>query len=667
MTKKIIQLNSDLDFSNLSAELFKNTVDFFIEKIENKVDEITKMSKEEITWENSMKELDNLEQKFNRVVSIVTHLTNVTENKELNQAYEDSIPKFVEHSSKIGQNKDLMLALEHLKEKELNEVQIAVLEEELKGFKHSGIDLSEEKQKELNQINERLQILNNKFKNNIGDSISKYSMELKEEDLEGVPESLLSVFKEFATSENKEDYVVKLIAPYNFEIMKYLKNREVRKKIHKANSTVASNELIEKYDNEPILNEIVKLKTQKAKILGYDNYVEFSLSKKMANSYEEILELLNNLKDRTKEKSKEEVKMLSDYAKEKDNLEDFDLWDIAYYAENYKNEKYNINSEEIKEYFPLEKAKSGLFYLIEKMYGVTFKLREGDNLYNNDLFYYDLYKNNEKVASVLMDLFARKGKQGGAWMSDYQNKFSYKEKMDLPVAFVVCNFPKETENKPSLLSFDEVRTLFHEMGHALHHMLTEVDELSVSGISGVVWDAVELPSQFMEYFCIQPEILEHISGHYETGESIGLDLIEKLKQEENYLNAMGTMRQVELSIVDLDIHKYHEELPYDILEKVKKETSVMNSPEYDRFLNKFGHIFAGGYSAGYYSYKWADVLSADVFESFEKNGVFCKETASKFLNTILSKGGSGDISEMFKAFKGRSPDIEAYLRYNNLN
>lgn len=667
MTKEIIQLDSNLDFSNLSPELFKNTVDYFIEKIENKVDEITKMSKEEITWENSMKELDNLEQQFNRVISIVMHLTNVTENKELDQAYEDSIPKFVEHSSKIGQNKDLMLVLEYLKEKELNEVQMAVLEQELKGFKHSGIDLPEEKQKELNKINERLQILSNTFKNNITDTISEYSMELKEEELDGVPESLLSIFKEFAVSENKEDYVVKLIAPYNFEIMKYLTNREVRKKVHKASATVASNELIEKYDNEPILNEIVKLKTQKAKILGYDNYVEFSLSKKMANSYEEILELLNNLKDRTKEKSKEELKMLSDYAKEEDGLEDFDVWDVAYYAENYKNEKYNINSEEIKEYFPLEKAKSGLFYLIEKMYGITFKLREGDNLYNDDLFYYDLYKGEEKVASVLMDLFARKGKQGGAWMSDCQNKFSYKERMDLPVAFVVCNFPKETENKPSLLSFDEVRTLFHEMGHALHHMLTEIDELGVAGISGVVWDAVELPSQFMEYFCIQPEVLEHISGHYKTGEPISLELIEKLKQEENYLNAMGTMRQVELSIVDLDIHKYHEELPYDILTKVKKETSVMQSPEYDRFLNKFGHIFAGGYSAGYYSYKWADVLSADVFESFEKNGVFCKETASKFLNTLLSKGGSGDISEMFKAFKGRNPDIEAYLRYNNLN
>lgn len=667
MTKDIIQLDSNLDFSNLSPEQLKNTVDYFIEKVQNKVYEITQMSKEDITWENSMKELDHLEQQFSRVLSIVSHLTGVTENKPLDKAYEECIPKLVEHSSKIGQNKDLMIALEYLKDKELNDVQKKVLEDELKSFKHAGIDLSEEKQKELNQINERLQILGNTFKNNITDTVSEYSMEVTAEELEGVPESLLSIFKEFATAEEKENYVVKLIAPYHFEVMKYLKNREMRKKIHKASATVASKELIEKYDNEPILNEIVKLKTQKAKILGYDNYVEFSLSKKMANSYEEILELLNNLKDRTKEKSKEELKMLSDYAMEKDGLEDFNVWDVAYYAESYKSEKYNISGEEIKEYFPLEKAKSGLFYLIEKMYGVTFKLREGDNLYNDDLFYYDLYKGEEKVASLLMDLFARKGKQGGAWMSDYQNKFAYKETMDLPVAFVVCNFPKETENKPSLLSFDEVRTLFHEMGHALHHMLTEVDELGVAGISGVVWDAVELPSQFMEYFCIQPEILEHISGHYKTGETISLELIEKLKQEENYLNAMGTMRQVELSIADLDIHKYHEELPYSVLAKVKQETSVIQSPEYDRFLNKFGHIFAGGYSAGYYSYKWADVLSADVFESFEENGVFCKKTASKFLNTLLSKGGSGDISEMFKAFKGRNPDIEAYLRYNNLN
>ena len=347
MTKDIIQLDSNLDFSNLSPEQLKNTVDYFIEKVQNKVNEITQMSKEDITWENSMKELDHLEQQFSRVLSIVSHLTGVTENKPLDKAYEECIPKLVEHSSKIGQNKDLMIALEYLKDKELNDVQKKVLEDELKSFKHAGIDLSEEKQKELNQINERLQILGNTFKNNITDTVSEYSMEVTAEELEGVPESLLSIFKEFATAEEKENYVVKLIAPYHFEVMKYLKNREMRKKIHKASATVASKELIEKYDNEPILNEIVKLKTQKAKILGYDNYVEFSLSKKMANSYEEILELLNNLKDRTKEKSKEELKMLSDYAMEKDGLEDFNVWDVAYYAESYKSEKYNISGEEI--------------------------------------------------------------------------------------------------------------------------------------------------------------------------------------------------------------------------------------------------------------------------------------------------------------------------------
>ena len=667
MTQEIIQLTSDLDFSQIDASKLKQTVEFYIDKIEDKVEQVSKMNEDEITWENSMKELDKLNQEFSRIMSTVSHLRSVTSNKELDSIYKECIPVLVEHSSKVGQNKDLMNALKSLQQKALNSVQSKILEEELKSFKHSGIDLPKEKQEELNQISEKLQLLSDKFKDNVVSSISDFSMTINLEELKGVPENLVKVFKGFAESEEKEGYLLKLIAPYNIEVMKYLENRDIREKLYKANATIASKHLIKEYDNEPVLNEIVQLKTQKAKLLGYEDYVELSLSKKMANSYEEIMELMNELKDRTKDKSREEMQTLQDYAKEKDSLTDMRPWDLAYYAEKYKNEKYNINSELIKEFFPINQAKHGLFFLIEKLYGVTFKLREGNNLYNDDLYYYDLYKNDQKIASILMDLYARKNKLGGAWMSDYQNRFSYEEQTDLPVAFIVCNFQNAIGNVPPLLSFDEVKTLFHEMGHALHHMLTEIDELGAAGISGVVWDAVELPSQFMEYFCVQPEILNEISGHYETGEKVDLELLNKLKQEEQYLNALATIRQVELSVVDLDIHKNPHILPKDVLKNVREETAILETPEYDSFLNKFKHIFAGGYSAGYYSYKWADILSADIFESFEENGLLCKETSTNFLNSILSQGGSGDISEMFRKFKGRNPNIEAYLRYNNLN
>jgi oligopeptidase A len=666
MTKNIIQLDSNLDFLKIDPKKLKPSIEHFIKVVEDKVDEISNMSEDMITWENSMKELDNLEQEFSRVISMVSHLRSVTENDELDDVYKECMPLLVEHGSKVGQNKDFMNALKSLQNKNLNNVQKTILEKELISFQHSGIDLPKETQTELNKINQRLQVLSNQYRDNIMNSSSDYSMSLTKEELEGAPENFLKVFENFAQNEDSEGYIVKLIAPYNIEVMKYLTKRETRKKIHKATATSASTQLIPEYDNEVVLNEIVELKSKKSKILGYDNYLDFSLSKKMANSYEEIMDLLNQLKDKTKEKSKEEVKILTQYAFEKDGLEKLEAWDVSYYAESYKNEKYNINSEEIKKYFPMEKVKSGLFYLINKLYGVTFKLRKSDNLYHEDLYYYDLYKNNEKIASILMDLYARESKLGGAWMSDYQNRFEYKGKEDLPVAFIVCNFSKSMDDKPSVLSFDEVKTFFHEMGHALHHMLTEVNELGAAGISGVVWDAVELPSQFMEYFCIQPEILKEISEHIETKESINLDLLEKLKQEENYLNGMATMRQIELSMVDLAIHKADGVLPYDVLKEVREETSFMDTPEYDRFLNKFKHIFAGGYSAGYYSYKWADILSADIFQSFEENGIFCQETSSLFLNTILSQGGSGDISDMFVKFKGRNPNIDAYLKYNNL-
>ena len=446
--------------------------------------------------------------------------------------------------------------------------------------------------------------------------------------------------------------------------MTYLKSRTLREVLYKAYSTIASEFSQDgKFDNEPLMKEIVILKNKKAKLVGYKDFVDYSLSNKMANSLEDVQELLYSLKDKSKDKGVEDLQVLKDFAMQKDQLTDFSVWDSGYYQELYKAEKLNIDSEKIKEYFPIEKVKEGFFWLINELYGVTFKKDNLDNLYNDNLDYYSLYRGEEKIASVLMDLYARDKKRGGAWMSDYQGKFEYKEVNNIPVAFVVCNFAQATENKPSLLTFDHVETFFHEMGHALHHMLTEINEPAASGINGVVWDAVELPSQFMEYFCIQPQVLNKISGHYETGETLSEELLEQIKTDKNFMVSLGLLRQVEFSLADLEIYGSPDRNPYDVLNEVKSKVAVMETPEYSRFLNNFSHIFSGGYSAGYYGYKWADVLSADVFESFEENGVICKETANRFLKTILSKGGSRDINKMFLDFKGRKPTPDALVKY----
>jgi oligopeptidase A len=641
-------------FEIKGSELISN-IKSFISKSEKKIQEIKKIKNP--TWENVVLELENSEEEFSLFMSEVSHLTNVLKDKELDDAYEESIPLLSSHYNKVGQDIELLEIYKKLKSTNLNSIQHRILDKIILSFKHSGIFLSEENKDKFNEITKKKMLLSNKFSQNDQDSTDSWSKLVTKGELEGLPQNVIDRFEVAAKEEGKIGCLLTLQFPDYLPVMQYANNRDLREMLYKSMYTTAS-EISNggEYDNLPVINEILASRKEIASLLDYDNYAEYSLVNKMAKDSTQVLTFLNELKDKTKEKGINELNELKEFAFKLDGIT-LESFDVPYYSEKLRIEKYDINQEEIKEYFTLNKSLTGLFWLLEELFDITVSEEDPKHSYHEDLRLFKLSKNNETVAYIYADLHSRKGKRSGAWMSDYVS-FS---NSDTPIAFVSCNFEKAAEKDNSLLRFEEVETLFHEFGHALHHTLTVVEEKDASGISGVPWDAVELPSTFMEFFCMEDLILEKISGHYKTGEKLPLELKEKLQKSRNFQSGMILLRQLEFSITDMLIHIEDSE-PYEILEKVRSEIGMLKTPKYNRFLNAFSHIFAGGYAAGYYSYKWADILSSDIFETFRDNGVVCKETASRYLDCILSKGSSKEISEMFVDFKGREPKTDAFLR-----
>ena len=665
MTKKqinpLLSLGCKLDFSKIKAEHIKEAVEYYIAKsieVDEKIFAI-----EFPTWDNAFRDFEKNSIEFGNFFGLLNHIRGVKKTKEIDDIYNECLPLIIEYSNKSSQDKRLLKLYDKLEKNNLNDVQKLIIRKGRKSFNDSGATLSKTDKEKYNKISLELSKLSNQYSENIASTISEWSLTVNKDDLDGLTEDLMSFIVEDSKEKGAGELVITLQQPYLQDIIKNLKNRDLRKKLHKAYSQVASEFLLEgKYDNQPILKKLVELMNEKVRLVGYKNYVDYSLSVKMADSLEEVNDLLYLLKDKAFDKGVEDINLLKEFAMVEDSIVDFSKWDISYYTRLYKEMKLNIDENEIKEYFPIEKVKEGLFLLVNELYGISVKKEILDNLYNEDVEYYSIYKGNKKISSFMMDLYAREQKRNGAWMSGHQDKFENKDMVNIPIAFIVCNFSKGFNDKPSLLTFDEVETLFHEFGHALHHMLTEMTEKSVAGINGVVWDAVELPSQLMEYFCIEEVVIDKISGHYKTGEKLGNDILDKIKKDKNFLVSLGLLSQVEFSLADLNIHACPEREPYEILNEIRKSCSVFGVDLDNRFLNNFQHIFSGGYAAGYYSYKWADILSADIFDSFKENGVICKNTAESFLKTILSQGGSKDVSQMFLDFKGRSPSPEALIK-----
>ena len=542
----------------------------------------------------------------------------------------------------------------------------------IRDFTLSGVALSDDKKEKYAQLQSRLSELASQFSNNVLDATMGWSKHVSDEvALAGLPESAMAAAAQAAERKSLDGWLFTLDIPSYLPVMMYCDNEALRKEMYTAFTTRAS-ELgpnAGKQDNSAIIQETLALRQQVAEILDFDSFAERSLATKMADSPKQVIQFLEDLALRSKPQAEQDLADVKTFAKQTFGAEDLQAWDLTYYSEKLKQQRYSISDEELRPYFPESTVVSGLFTVVSKLYGLTISPRDNVDSWHKDVSFYDIFDGDGSLrGSFYLDLYAREGKRGGAWMDECRVRRLIGSDIQAPVAYLTCNFNGPVGDKPALFTHDEVVTLFHEFGHGIHHMLTKVDVAGVSGINGVAWDAVELPSQFLENWCWQEEALAIISGHYQTGEPLPKALLDKMLAARNYQSAMQMVRQIEFSLFDMAIHQNHQQ-PADvqaILDQVRDKVAVVVPPSFNRFQHGFSHIFAGGYAAGYYSYKWAEVLSSDAFSRFEEEGIFNPQTGADFLHNILEKGGSQPPLELFKLFRGREPSVDALLRHSGI-
>ncbi|KLV07353.1 oligopeptidase A [Photobacterium aquae] len=631
------------------------------------------------SWDTICVPLAEVDDRLSRIWSPVSHLNAVKNSNELREAYESCLPMLSEYSTWLGQHKGLYEAYKTLKADagfaELSLAQQKSITDALKDFELSGIGLPAKEQHRYGEISKRLSELASTFSNNVLDATMGWSKLVSDEaELGGLPESALLAAKAAAEAKEQEGYLFTLDIPSYLPVMTYCDNRALRQEMYEAFVTRASDRgpNAGKWDNTEIIAEKLKLNHEIARMLGFNTYSEKSLATKMAETPAQVLGFLNDLASRAKPQGEREVAELREFAAEEFGAADLEPWDFAFYAEKLKQHRYSISDEELRPYFPEQKAVSGLFEVLKRVFGMDVRQREGVEVWHESVKFYDIFDaKGELRGSFYLDLYAREHKRGGAWMDECMvRRVRQDGSLQQPVAYLTCNFNKPVGGKPALFTHDEVVTLFHETGHGIHHMLTQIDVPAVSGINGVPWDAVELPSQFLENWCWEEEALAFISGHYETGEPLPKDMLDKMLAAKNFQSAMGILRQLEFGLFDFTLYtEYDPEAGAKVLETlfdIKSRVSVVPSPEWGRFPHSFSHIFAGGYSAGYYSYLWAEVLSADAYSRFEEDGIFNADTGADFLGCILERGGSEEPMALFKRFRGREPQIDALLRHSGI-
>ena len=643
---------------------FKVDLDTFIQDLKNtletnnkKVDQLLELRNK--TYATFVKPLQMMDEYLEQFFTPLSHLNSVKNSDKTQEIYAESLPIITEYSTKLSQNIDIYKAYKEIDANEkntLNYAQNRVIELNILHFELSGAHLDEKTKQRLQEINIKKSELSNNFSQNLLDATNAYKYIITDEkDVDGLPSSDIAVAK------FEEDGVIKykftLQMPSYIAYMTYGKNAEIREELYKAYVTRAP-------ENAKIIDEILELKNEMSNLLGFENYAEYSLASKMANKESEVIGFLESLLSHSKSQAKEELKEVQSIAHKP--LESFDT---AYYSELLKKEKYDLDEELYRPYFEQKSVVNGMFEFLNKLFGITFE-RVEEELWDKKAFSYNLDVEGKLRARLYLDLEARESKRGGAWMHNFQTHCKDENgKEQLASAFIVCNFPPSNDKNPSLLRHDDVVTLFHEMGHAIHHMLSNVNENEVSGVNGVEWDAIEFPSQFLENFAYEPHVLKLFATHHETGEVIPDDMIEKLVLSKNFLSASGMLRQLEFSIFDFKLHSkvYQGDEVQDLLDSIRKETALIKTPSYNKFQNGFAHIFAGGYAAGYYSYKWAEVLSADAFFSVVDEGIFNSETAKKYLHVILNGGGAKSMSKLFYELMGREPNPDSLLRLNGIS
>lgn len=631
------------------------------------------------SWEGLVGPIEDLDDKLNKAWSPVSHLNSVLNSKELRQAYNNCLPKLSDYGTQIGQNEKLYNAYVALKEsKTFNQLDLAqqkVINDALRDFQLSGVALPKDKREEFASLSQKLSKLQSQFQDNVMDATDNWHMDIFDvKELEGMTEQAIALAKQVAEKEKVNGWRITLDYPCYQGVITYANNRQLRQKIHEAYNTKAS-EIGPgegKWDNSALMEEIVATRHAIANLIGFKNYAERSLAKKMAKKPEEVMAFLQSLVEKAKSFAAKEYEELKAFAKDKHGFSDMQPWDIPYYSEKLKQEKYAISQESLRPYFPVPRVLAGMFETVKRLYGLRITEKTGVDCWHSDVRFFEIFdKSGTLRGQFYLDLFARNHKRGGAWMDEarVRRKLSSGQ-LQTPVAYLTCNFRAPIGQDPSLLTHDEVLTLFHEFGHGLHHMLTKVDYASVSGINGVPWDAVEMPSQFMENWCWEEEALHFISGHYQTHEPLPHDMLEKMIAARNFQSAMMLLRQLEFALFDFRLHLEFDPKKgarvQEILQDVRQKVSVVPSAPYSRFAHSFGHIFAGGYAAGYYSYLWAEVLSQDAFSKFEEDGIFNSQTGQAFLTKVLEKGGSVEPDILFKDFRGREPSLEPLLRHRGL-
>ena len=672
MKNPLLNIPTLPDFSAVQAEHVTPLVDECLVQGRQVLADCLKQ--ESFTWNNLILPLNTANNQLEKGWSIVGHLNGVANTDALREAYNGNLSKLSDYHTEMGQNQAFYQAIQSIRHTDLtlDSAQKKSLDDSLLSFKLSGVALPDEQKQRYREISQALSQLTSKFSDNVLDATQAWVKQVSDKnELIGLPKSALEMAEQTAKQRNLDGWVFTLDFPSHSAVITYADNRALREDLYKAYCTRASDQAANtQYDNSQIMQQLLKLRQEESELLGYKNFAELSLATKMADSPAEVIAFLEDLAQRSKPFAEQEFAQIQIFAKTL-GIDELQAWDVPYVSEKIRQKDYDFNDEDLKPYFPVDKVLVGLFELLGRLYQVRFEPQSEVNVWHPDVRFYHVYNaHNELQAACYIDLYARQHKRGGAWMDSFCGRFKREDGVQIPVAFMVCNSAPPVGEKPALFTHDEVVTLFHEFGHGLHHMLTQVDYPEIAGINGVEWDAVELPSQFMENWCWEREALDLMTGHWQTGEKLPEVLLQKMLAARHFQSAMMMMRQLEFALFDLKLHSdlkaAQDGRIYELLDQVRSEVAVIKYPPYNRMPNSFTHIFAGGYAAGYYSYKWAEVLSADAFARFEEEGLFNPAIGAAFKREILEVGGSRTAMESFIAFRGRKPSIDALLRHSGL-
>ena len=617
-----------------------------------------------------LEQVDTLENNLSEVWGILSHLNAVMNNTETREVYQSLLPALSEYYTELGQHTVLYQTFQHVHDVALFDTlpvaQQSAIKLALRDFKLSGVALEGNAKKRYAEISARLSQLASDFSNHVLDATQAYFKPLTEVQLQGLPPSSIELLKQYGQQRELEQAVATLDIPAYLAIMTYADDRDLREELYKAYTTRASDQSEHsEFDNTSVMEEILSLRHEMAQLLGFSHYAEFSLASKMAPNVEAVNQFLIELAEHARAPATQEIAELHAIASQ-DGVSDLQPWDTGYYSEKLKVQQFNLSQESLKPYFPAPKILQGLFSIVNRLYGINIVERKAP-VWHPDARYFELEEQGIVLGGFYFDLFARSGKRGGAWMSGFRSRMQTGNGIQKPICYMVCNFTPAVGTQPALLTHDEVNTLFHEFGHGLHHMLTEVDQISVAGTHGVAWDAVELPSQFMEFWTWDHDSLDLLSEHIETQQHLPQDLLKALLDARFFQSGMQTLRQIEFALFDLSIHKHRSALNAEqvqtTLNELRQKYALAPTAPYNRFQHSFSHIFAGGYAAGYYSYKWAEVLASDAFDRFEEEGVFNTQTGKEFRQFILAVGGKDTALDAFINFRGREPKIDALLRH----